>query len=190
VVGIHSLEVGYPKEAIFRSGVFDTHSVAPVFTRLYWTEVQKYDEGGDVDIRVRSANNADMLDGNWLAANWADDGYFQANGGKALVFMQQKRYIQYEVKFECGRDGVDEAHINEPTAILRDVSILWDPPMGLVDLEVDFGMGPDCGIVDATVDGKAFTKSIVVELEIYKEGPRRLQTSKAKTEIRPLNTGR
>jgi len=194
VVGIHSLEVGYPKEAIFRSGVFDTHSVAPEFTKLYWTEVQEYDAGGDVDVRVRSANNADMSDGSWLAANGAADGYFQSKVGSGLGnhlgSMQHKRYIQYEAKFECGRGGVDEAHIDEPTAVLRDVSILWDPPMGLVDLEVDFGMGPDCGIVDATVDGKAFTKSIVVELEIYKQGPRALQTSKAKTEIRPLNTGR
>jgi type II secretory pathway pseudopilin PulG len=189
-VGIHSLEVGYPKEAIFRSGVFDTHAEDPVFVKLYWTQIERYSEGGDIDIRVRSADNADMSDGDWDAAYWNDDGYFGSNGGNSLFRMKHKRYIQYEAKFQCGRGGVIAAHTNTPTAVLRDVSILWDPPMGLVDLEVDFGMGPDCGIIEATVDGKTFSKSMVVELEIYKKGPRALQTAKAKTEIRPLNTGR
>ncbi len=189
-VGTHSLEVGYPKEAIFQSGVFDTHAVDPEFTKLYWTEIQKYSEGGDVDIRVRSADNADMSDGSWTAARSVYDGCFQNCGGNSLYLMEHKRYIQYEAVFQCGRGGIISAHTNTPTAILRDVSILWDPPMGLVDLEVDFGMGPNCGIVEATVDGKTFTKSMVVELEIYKEGPRDIQTAKAKTEIRPLNTGK
>ncbi len=187
--GIHSVEVGYPKEAIYRSGVFDTRTDMPTFKKLYWTEIQKYSEGGDVDIRVRSANNQDMSDGNWLSANPSSDGYFQNNDG-SISLMQKKRYIQYEAIFRCGHGGHTEAHTNEPTAILRDVSIMWEPPLGLVDLEVDFGMGPDCGIVEATVDGKPFAKSMVVELEIYKEGPRSLQTVHARTEIRPLNTGK
>ncbi len=189
-VGVHSLEVGYPKVAIFRSGVFDTHTEDPVFSKLYWTQIERFSEGGDIDIRVRAADNADMSDGNWTDANASSDGYFQSNGGNSLFNMRQKRYIQYEAMLQCGRGGVSEAHTNTATAVLRDVSILWDPPMGLVDLEVDFGMGPDCGIVEATVDGKTFTKSMVVELEIFKQGPREVQTSKAKTEIRPLNTGR
>ena len=189
-VGLHSLEVGYPKEAIFRSGVFDTHANDPWFSRMYWTEIQRYNEGGDVDVRVRAGSSADMSDANWTDAYQYDDGYFQSVINNYLGSMKHGRYIQYEAKFECGRADIISAHTNTPTAILRDVSILWNPPMGLVDLEVDFGTGPQCGIIAATVDGKTFAKSMVIELEIFKQGPRALQTAKAKTEIRPLNTGR
>jgi hypothetical protein len=188
--GIHSLEVGYPDEAIYRSGIFATRCATPAFKKLYWTQIEKFSEGGDIDIRVRSANNRDMSDGSWTAAYPNYDGYIQVNSGANLSSMEKKRYVQYEAKFRCGHSGHTEAHTNAPTAILRDVSILWEPPLGLVDLEVDFGMGPDCGIIEATVDGKPLAKSMVVELAIFKDGPRGLQTVHAKTEIRPLNTGK
>jgi type II secretory pathway pseudopilin PulG len=188
--GIHALEVGYPKKAIYRSGVFDTHTDTPTFTSLYWTHIERFSEGGDIDIRVRSATTPDMADGSWLATYPIYDGYFQSNSGNFLFRMPHRRYIQYEALFSCGFSGRTQAHTNAPTAILRDVSILWNPPMGLVDLEVDFGTGPDCGIVEATVDGQDLAKSLVVELAIFKQGPRRVQTVRARTEVRPLNTGK
>ena len=188
--GIHSLEVGYPKEAVYRSGIFDTRCATPAYKKLYWTQIENFSKGGDLDVRIRSGNDPELADGNWLDAYPNYDGYFQYNSGSSLSMMPKKRYVQYEAKFRCGHSGHIDAHTNAPTAILRDVSILWTPPMGLVDLEVDFGMGPGCGIVEATVDGKTLAKSMVVELEIYKKGPRAMQTAHAKTEIKPLNTGK
>jgi hypothetical protein len=188
--GLHSFDVGYPDEAIYRSGVFDTHCEDPRYTYFYWTQIEKFSEGGDIDVRIRSGSSPDMADGNWLEAYPSYDGYFQSNGRNLIGGMPARRYVQYEAKFQCGHGGRTDAHTNSPTAILRDVSVLWSPPMGLVDLEVDFGMGPDCGIVEATVDGKTFARSMIVELAIFKEGPRGTQTAEAKTEIRPLNTGK
>ena len=188
--GIHSLEVGYPEKAVYRSGVFDTHTDAPVYKKLYWTQIEEFSKGGDLDVRIRSADSPDMSGGNWLQAYPVRDGFFQTNGGNNLGMMARKRYFQYEAEFRCGHSGRIDAHTNAPTAILRDVTTTWDPPLGLVDLEVDFGMGPDCGILEATVDGESFARSLIVELAIYKEGPRGLQTADAKIEIQPLNSGK
>lgn len=189
-VGISSIEVGYPEKAIYRSGIFDTHCEDPAYTKLFWTQIEKFNEGGDIDIRVRSGNSPDLSDGSWTDAKASSDGYFQSNNGNNLALMPNKRYVQYEAQFRCGINGHTDAYTNAPTAILRDVSIMWTPPMGLVDLEVEFGMGPSCGIVEATVDGKPLTKSMVIELEICKEGLLRLQTARAQMEIKPLNTGK
>jgi hypothetical protein len=188
--GLASMEVGYPARAIYRSGVYDTHCAAADFEKLYWTQIERFEDGYDIDVRIRCGNNQDLSDGDWLEANPNNDGYFQVNGGSSLRLMSEKRYLQYEVLFSCGDRGHSGAHTNAPSSILRDVSVLWTPPMGLVDLEVDFGMGPDCGIVEATVDGKPLTKSLVIDMEVYKDGPRALQTARAQIEIKPLNTGK
>ena len=76
------------------------------------------------------------------------------------------------------------------TAILRDITIDWDVPTGLVDLQVDFAKGPDYGIVSATVDGQSFVKGLEIEMEIFKQGPFGTNTAVGIMEVRPLNTNK
>ncbi len=189
-VCLTAIEVGYPDTAIFRSGIFDTMMDAPDYDKLNWTHVEKFSEGGDIDIRVRSSDlddMSDLTDADWQDAKFGDQGYFQSNVGNGLSSLPNRRYVQYEALFRCFEP---EAHTNEPTAILRDVTISWPGPVGLVDFVVDLGKGPDCGIIEATVDGREFVKGVSLEMEIYKQGRVTLYSTEGTLEVRPLNTGR
>lgn len=183
IVGVSALEVRYPSSGIFRSGVFDTRISAPVYKHIKWTH-EEYLPQGDIDIRVRSASNPDMSDfGNWVPAA----GYFQlCNDINSLATLPQKRFVQYEALFSV--HPTQGEHTN--TAILRDVTIAWDTPTGLVDLQVDFAKGPDYGIISATVDGQSFVKGLEIEMEIFKRGPFGTNTASGTMEIRPLNTNK
>ncbi|MBL7076669.1 MAG: VCBS repeat-containing protein [Kiritimatiellae bacterium] len=190
LICLTAIEVGYPETAIFRSGIFDTMMAAPEYDELNWTHVEEFGKGGDVDIRVRSSDLADMsdlTDADWQDARFGDDGYFQGNVGNGLSSLPRRRYVQYEALFRCFKS---EGHTNAPTAILRDVTIDWPGPVGLVDFVIDFGKGPDCGIVVATVDGRDFVKGVSLEMEIYKQGRVQLFSAEGKLEVRPLNTGK
>ncbi|MBT3294450.1 MAG: prepilin-type N-terminal cleavage/methylation domain-containing protein [Verrucomicrobia bacterium] len=189
-IALAKLEVGYPETAVFRSGIFDTRMPAPQYRQLNWTHVEDFSGGGDIDIRVRSSNLADMsdlTDADWQDARFGDDGHFQGNIGNNLSSLSRKQYVQYEALFRCFKS---EAHTNDATAILRDVTIDWPGPTGLVDLMVDFGKGPDCAIINATVDGRPFVKGVSLEMEIYKQGRTGLQSTMGVLEVRPLNTGK
>ncbi len=191
--GVYAVEVGYPRFARFRSGIYDTRMAAPAYKRMSWTEVQLYAEGGDVDVRVRTSDDplmADVTDANFLTAYGFNNGYFQGNLNNNLVNLPKKRYVQYEALLECGRAGVVGAHTNRPTAVLRDLTIDWPGARGLVDLTVDFGRGPDLGIVNATVDGQALIKGVVVEMTIFKESRLGWNSASGMLEVRPLNTGK
>ncbi|MFA5043746.1 MAG: prepilin-type N-terminal cleavage/methylation domain-containing protein [Kiritimatiellia bacterium] len=181
LMGVSALEVRYPSQGLYRSGIFDTHITAPGYKELKWTHVEHLAEGADIDIRVRSGNQPDLSD----AGAWLAPGYFQlCDGANSLAFLSpQGRYVQYEALFGCG--GL---HTN--SAILRDVTIAWDVPAGLVDLQVDFAKGPDYGIVSATVDGQSFVKGLEIEMEIFKKGPFGVNTAVGIMEVRPLNTNK
>lgn len=190
IVGLSRIEVGYPAQGIFRSGVFDTGMATPVFNQLNWTQYEDSPDG-DVDIRIRSGDLSDCSDGNWQDAHFADDGYFQDNSGNSLATLPSKRYAQYEALLQCGDSGASpSAHTNSASAVLRDVTIDWEGPTGLVDLQTDFGRGPEGGIVSATVDGQELVKGINVEMEIYKTSRTGTNTVSGILEVRPLNTGR
>ncbi len=190
MIAISQLEVGYPEEAVYRSGIFDTGMDAPHYNKLNWTHVEKFSEGGDVDIRVRSSDRSDMADltdADWQDARFGDDGHFQSNQGNGLDSLPKKRYVQYEALLRCFQSA---AHTNDASAILRDVTIDWPGPTGLVDLMVDFGKGPDCGVVKATVDGRDLMKGVSMDMEIFKQGRLKLHSAQGTLEVRPLNTGK
>ena len=184
IVGVSALEVRYPSNGVYRSGIFDTHIADPGYRTLHWTEVQPYPDG-DIGIRVRSGDNWDLSD----AVTWQPAiGYFSTNTDNDISALPQGRYVQYEAQFSIDATGLVGTHTN--TAILRDITIDWDVPTGLVDLQVDFAKGPDYGIVSATVDGQSFVKGLEIEMEIFKEGPFGTNTAVGKMEVRPLNTGK
>ncbi len=190
IAGIHALDVGYAGEAIYRSGIFDTQCDDPTYKTLTWTHVEDFANGGDIDVRIRAGDDPTLAGALWTTAYALYDGYLQSNGDNALSRLPKGRYVQYEALLRCGFDGNTAAHTNAPTAALRDVTITWAPPLGLVDLEVDFGTGPDCGLVQVWLDGQEFVKSMLVSLEIFKQGPRTMQTVRGTLEVRPLNTGK
>ena len=82
-LGLYQLEVGYPSNGVYRSGVFDTKMAAPIFRQLNWTHVEDFARGGDIDIRVRSADSVSGISSSsWTVARPSDDGYFQSNVGQ------------------------------------------------------------------------------------------------------------
>ncbi|MCG2661356.1 MAG: prepilin-type N-terminal cleavage/methylation domain-containing protein [Kiritimatiellae bacterium] len=175
IIGVSALEVRYPSNGVYRSGIFDTHIADPDYKELNWTQVEPSDS--DIDIRVRSGDDSSLSSATWLS-------YFTDNTGNPLGGLPQKRYVQYEALFSATGD-----HTN--TAILRDITIDWkNVPTGLVDLQVDFAKGPDYGIVSATVDGQSFVKGLEIEMEIFKQGPYGTNTAVGIMEVRPLNTNK
>jgi hypothetical protein len=189
LLGLFELEVGYPSNGFYRSGIFDTELVAPAYDELNWTQVEEFSAGGDVDIRIRSADTEDDIESaSWTVAKASDSGFFAGNIGNNLALLPKKRFVQYEARFLCFKP---EAHTNEATAKLRDVVIHWPGPEGIVDLQVDFAKGPDYGIVSAQVDGQDFLKGATVELQIFKYArPSGTNTVTGQVEIKPLNTGK
>jgi len=199
--GVAAVEVGYPRFARYRSGIFDTRCGAPVWNRLNWTMLE-YSSQGDVDVRIRSSNDrfmGDLTDADFKTAYNSGLGYVQSPN-YALTTLPKKRYVQYEVSLTCGvmvdatmtpfTSLIAGAHTNKPTAVLRDLTVDWPGVTGLVDLNVGFGRGPDLGIVDATVDGQSFIKGVVVEMEIFKAGRTGTNMVSGVLELRPLNTGK
>lgn len=178
VVGLSVIEVRYPSNAVYRSGIFDTRLANPTYRELNWTHVEP-SPAGDIDIRVRSGDKRDLSD----ACAWYPTGYFQSNPNNNIAGISGGRYVQYEVLFSASGDHTQ-------TAKLRDLTINWAGATGLVDLVVGFARGPDYGIVKAEVNGKPFIKGIEVEMEIFKSGPFGTNHVAGLMEVRPLNTGR
>lgn len=190
VIGLSSVEVGYPRFAKFLSGVFDTANAAPAYNKLYWTKGTNNVAANDVYVRVRTSSLKDMsdvTDADWLPSSAT---YFTVNTDNSLAGLPHLRYLQYEALLECGKGTNTWAHTNNTPPILRDVTIDWPAAAGLVDLQVDFGRGPDCGIVDVTVDGQALVKALEGEMKIYKEGRTGTNYATGILEVRPLNTGK
>lgn len=190
-MGIYCLaeiEVGYPSNGIYRSGIFDTRNPAPEYNRLAWTHEENSAAGGDIQIRIRSAaSESAVKSASWTAANAINDGYFDVNTGNALATLPRQRYAQYEARLQClGQSG----HTNDLPPKLRDVTIDWPGERGIVDLQVGFSRGPDYGIVEATVDGQSFIRGTTAELTIYRYSrPLGTNTVTGQLEIKPLNTG-
>ncbi len=185
LIGVAALEVRYPSNGLYRSGIFDTHIADPVYRTLNWTRVNPYPDG-NVVLRVRCGDSPDLSDagGSWQPAI----GYFQNNTSNSIVSLPHGRYVQYEALFSIDATGLTGDHTQ--TAVLRDVTIDWTVPTGLVDLQTDFSKGPDYGIVSATVDGQSFVKGLEVEMEIFKKGPFATNTAVGVMEVRPLNTNK
>ncbi len=178
VVGLESMEVRVPSNAVYRSGVFDTRINAPTYRRLVWTPYYPSGVEGDLVIRVRSADSPLEMEN----AFWSSY-FYQNDGNNNISFINGGRYVQYEALFSAWGD-----HLMSP--MLRDVTITWDAPTGIVDLTVDFAKGPDYGIVRADVNGQSFIKGIEVDLTIFRDGPFGTETVSGSKEVRPLNTGR
>lgn len=189
IIGLKWIEAGYAPYSTYRSGVFDTLKLAPAYNEMNWTQV-KNAPAGDVSVRVRSSDTPNMAGASWTDARVADDGYFPNNVGNLLAGLPHRRYLQYEVLFKINESGATPwAHTNaRPDAILRDITIDWPGAQALVDLNVDFDMGPDCGIVSATVDGESLVKGVGVTAEIYKAGRTGTNTVRGTLLVSPLNT--
>ncbi|MDD5677703.1 MAG: prepilin-type N-terminal cleavage/methylation domain-containing protein [Kiritimatiellae bacterium] len=168
IVGVSALEVRYPSNGMYCSGIFDTQLAAPDYRSIHWTEGPTHTDA-DLDVLVRSGDNSNLSD----ASAWMAD----------AASLPPGRYFQYQALFSASG-----SHTN--TAVLRDVTIDWDAPTGLVDLQVDFAKGPDYGIVSATVDGQSFVKGLEIEMEIFKRGPYGTNTATGTMEVRPLNTNK
>ncbi|MCA1808413.1 MAG: hypothetical protein LC725_02965, partial [Lentisphaerae bacterium] len=178
LVLLKEIEVAYPAQGIYRSGIFDTSLASPTYRQINWSQKENIPDG-DIDIRVRTGSLPDLSD----AVAWLPLGYFQSNIGNTIAALSGGRYVQYEVKFSA-------ASPYNTTAILRDVTIDWEATPGLVDLVSGFARGPDYGIIQAEVNGQLFTKGVEVEMEIFKDGPFGTNQVAGVMEVRPLNTGR
>ena len=178
MIALTAMEVRAPSNAVYRSGVFDTRIDSPDYTTLSWSEIA-HGANGNIGLRVRSSDYPDMRDADWYPSGY----YLSGNIKNDISWISGGRYVQYEALLQVAGD-----HTQLP--ILRDVTISWDAPTGIVDLIVRLARGPDYGIVTASVNGQSFIKGVEVELEIFKEGPYGMERIPGIMEVRPLNTGR
>jgi len=195
IYGLSSVEVGYPRFAKFRSGIFDTTKANPVYGQLNWTE--GVNAGCDTYVRVRFSDLADMSD---LTENdWVGEGgstnYFQNNTANSIFAGTGYRYVQYDAMLEVGKGGHTEAHTNNSPPMLRDVTIDWSwlsssDQGSLCDLWTGLGLGPDRGIVSVKIDGRSPVKGIQARMQIYKAGRTGTNYSSGTVEVWPLNTRR
>lgn len=178
MIALTAMEVRAPSNAVYRSGVFDTRVADPQYSSLSWSEVS-HGSDGYIGMRVRSSDYADMRDALWYPA-----GYPLSNhASNDISWISGGRFVQYEATMQVAGD-----HTLLP--VLRDVTIAWEAPTGIVDLVLDLARGPDYGILRAEVNGQSFIKGVEVALEIFKEGPHGEERVAGLTEVRPLNTGR
>jgi hypothetical protein len=213
IFGVMAIDAGYPTISSYRSGIMDTQLASPTYLTLNWTEWRPLGGWADIDVRVRSGNNADLSDcteASWLLAYPSYAGAFQGSGS-SLASLPKKRYFQYEAFLGSGVSGsggtvgispltgtaYGNMHTNVvPPIGLRDLTIDWTSLTGLTDLTTECGQGPDGGLVEASVDGQAFVRGIVVSMEIFKQtnkkvgSTREIAKSKGMMEIQPLNTGK
>ncbi len=178
MVALTAMEVRAPSNAVYRSGVFDTRISSPNYTRMTWTQVD-HGADGNIGFRVRSSDHPDMHDAVWFPLGF----YLTNNQNSNISAVGNGRYIQYEALFTVAGD-----HTELP--VLRDVTIAWEAPTGIVDLVVDLARGPDYGIITAEVNGQSFIRGVEIQLEIFREGPFGMERATGITEVRPLNTGR
>lgn len=188
IIGVSQLEVRYPNQGLYRSGIFDTCVGNPAYRQLNWTMEENW-SAGDIDIRVRTGDDPDLAD----ASPWVRIGYFQDPTANLLTGSDSPgtgRYLQYEVLFTTDGYPTQPHSQHTNTAYLRDVTINWTGPTGIADLRTSLSRGPDYGIVRATVAGLSFINCIGVDMSIYKKGPWGTNTVTGSLSIRPLNTNK
>jgi len=195
IYGLSSVEVGYPRFARFRSGIFDTTKPDPVYGKLNWTEGVDVNDSCDTYVRVRFSDVSDMSD--LSESDWVGEGgstnYFQDNTGNSILAGTGYRYVQYEAMLEVGKGGHIEAHTNNSPPMLRDVTVDWSwlvsaDQGSLCDIWTGLGLGPDYGIVSVKVDGQSPVKGIQAKMQIYKAGRTGTNYTSGSMEIWPLNT--
>ncbi len=178
IVALTAMEVRAPSNAMYRSGVFDTRVASPSYTRLSWTQVE-HGANGSIGMQVRSSDYPDMRDADWYPSGF----HLTNNGNSNISAINGGRFVQYQAHF-----SVAGTHTQLP--VLRDVTLAWEAPTGIVDLVVDLARGPDYGIITADVNGQSFIRGVEIDLEIFREGPFGFENMAGSTEVRPLNTGR
>lgn len=185
IIGVESIEVGNPTQAVFRSSVHDTVMEAPEYNEANWTMTRL--NGWGLAVKVRSSSFRDMHDN----PAWQSSAGFPP---MALGSVQWRRYLQYEVVFTC---AVANCLDPIPGAVLRDITIDWPGPTALSDFVGEFGKTTNGAVIQARVDGQDFVKAVTVDMVIYRScrmsdlvGTGDPTMVRATLEVRPLNTGR
>lgn len=184
IFAVSKIEVRYPDEGLFRSGIFDTQMKNPSYDKLKWSDVEYGGSppDGDVDVRVRSGSNKTAISSaTWVPAT----NYLQSGSDNNIAALPDERCVQYETLFTARG-----AHTN--SAELYDLMIDWSGPTGIVDLNMDLAKGTNYGMYYATVDGQMLAKGLKVEMTIFKSFPftGRTNTVKGAMEVVPLNSGK
>ena len=180
IAAVDMLHTTYPAQGTFVSPPTDTLLKNANFDTIDWTE--DLPRGTQIDIKVRSANNADMSD----ASDWASISAVPSPG--SLTSVAYKRYVQYQATLYSSSKG-----IRAPK--LRDIAIQWPGETRMVDIGGSFINGPDCGQFEATVDGQALVSPLRVSIELLEtvhgfNNTRETLTSRAAFELYPRNNKR
>ncbi|MBN2302271.1 MAG: hypothetical protein JXN60_07140, partial [Lentisphaerae bacterium] len=181
---VQEVEVGYPKQAWFQSGFFDTRIPDPDYKFLNFT-VTNQTVNCDVDVRL--GNTDDRVTQSDLQL-WPLT-YFENGVNNSLAGMNQGQYVKYDALFTATAGAVPPPY--DEASQLSHVMVEWEPPIGIVDLNMDLCMGPDFGIYSATVDDKALARGIEINMTIFEDSimGKRHQTL-GSMKIVPLNTGK
>jgi len=180
IVAVDMLHTTYPQQGTYISPAMDTLLEDANFESIDWTE--DLPSGTQIDIKVRSADHADMSD----APDWASVSPIPSPG--SLNTIAYKRYVQYQATLYSNGKGVD-------TPKLRNVAIQWPGETRSVDIGGAFINGPDYGQFEATIDGQPLASPLRISIELLQpvrgfNNTMEMLASKAMFELYPRNNGR
>jgi len=180
IVAVDMLHTTYPQQGTYVSPAMDTLLEDANFESIDWTE--DLPSGTQIDIKVRSADHADMSD----APGW--DSISPVPSPGSLNTIAYKRYIQYQATLYSNDKGLG-------TPKLRDVSIQWPGETRSVNIGGAFVNGPDYGQFEATIDGQPLASPLRISIELLQtvrgfNNTMETLASKAMFELYPRNNGR
>lgn len=175
VAGIYTT---YPTNGTFTSQAFDTQMTAPVYGTLSWNADTP--SGTSLKFKVRTGSSQNMSD----AADWSAVTNMTTAGA---ITAASKRFVQFQAILNPDTSGWS-------TPRLKDVTLRWAGGTRMVDVGATMTRGTNYGICEVTVDGKALTKGMTIDLTIFQDITGWAQKTKRLTsgmtaEVDPRNTG-
>ena len=170
---LEAMAVNFADGGDYVSQPFDTKSMDGASKTVTWDAELP---GGSTLVMYGRSGNALTSDGFDIsdAAEWASAGVL-ANGGT----IGSGRYVQFRSVFESAPYSTFPGETASITASggpyrsatprLRRVFINWDGGSKYVDVTANMVKGPDCGMFNVEVDGKALVRGVTMEIEIFKD---------------------
>ena len=182
IYSLYQIASGFVSNGTYTSTIFDSGQNAGTAKTITWSN--SVPSNTWMNLYARTGNQPDMSDAPaWnTLTNLTSTGSFPNNTG---------RYIQ----FRASMGTSPLIYPYPPSPRLISVTFNWPGDIKMIDVAGIMTRGPDYAQVKVTVDGQPLTRSINVDLTIYKYvrringGSNEQFTSFITEEIQPRNTG-
>jgi len=157
------------------SRIVDTQASAPAYQQIDW--ISTLPSGSSASVKVRTSANSDMSG----ATDWASLASYSS--GASLTALASERYLQYQIALQSG-----SPYATQP--IVDNVKLTWQRPSVLTELSGYYTKGPGYGMFKVLVDNNPTVKALEVRVEATSQFNNQPVRSSARTEVKPMNTGK